>query len=434
MSVEMKLRFDREAIVHYSKQVQEPDWMLNLRLQSLEQYEQLPLPKLEKTKIDKWNMDRVVPFVVHEQVASIGQLPEQVQSFITQGEEKALLIQRDGTVIFTSIPEEWKKQGVIFTSLQSALSTHGEIIEKHFMKMDTKADSHKLAALHTAAWSGGAFLYVPKNVELKTPVQTIFWSADEEAALFPHVVIVLEANSSVTYIENYVNSNTSAVVSNAITEVQVGSGARCKFASARTFLDQVTDYAYRHATVERDGRMEWVLAELNAGNSVSENSTHLLGNGSTTDSKLITISTGQQKENFVSRVLHTGKNTDSQVSMKGVVKDESTIILNGIGYIVDGAVNTNAEQEEKILMLSPKGRGDANPILLIDEDDVQAGHAASIGQVDPMQVYYLMSRGISEKEAVHLIVHGFILPTISEIPDEAIRGLLERTMERKVVQ
>jgi Fe-S cluster assembly protein SufD len=434
MSVEMKLRFDREAIVHYSKQVQEPDWMLNLRLQSLEQYEQLPFPKLEKTKIDKWNMDRVVPFAAHEQAASLDQLPEQVQSLIAQGEEKAILVQKDGSVIYTSLPEEWKKQGVVFTSLQKALSTHGEIIEKHFMKKDTKADSHRLAALHTAAWSGGAFLYVPKNVELKAPVQTIFWSANEEAALFPHVVIVLEANSSASYIESYVNTNTSDVVSNGITEVHVGPGAKCKFASARTLLDHVTDYAYRHATVERDGRMEWVLAELNAGNSVSENSTHLLGDGSSTDSKLITISTGQQKENFVSRVVHTGQNTDSQVWMKGVVKDESTAILNGIGFIENGAVNTNAEQEEKILMLSSKARGDANPILLIDEDDVKAGHAASIGPVDPMQVYYLMSRGISEKEAVHLIVHGFILPTISKIPDESIRGLLERTMERKVVQ
>ncbi|HJV47454.1 MAG TPA: Fe-S cluster assembly protein SufD [Bacillota bacterium] len=436
MSVDTKLNFDQETITQFSKQSGEPDWMLNLRLQGINQYQELPLPKLEKTKIDKWNIDTFIPFQAQPVVSSAAELSENVQELIAakDGEVKAILVQKDASVIYTNVPEELTKQGVVFTSLQSALATHGDLIKQHFMQKESKVDSHKLAALHTAAWSGGAFLFVPKNVEVNIPLQVVFEASAEQTGLFPHVVIIAEANSKVCFIDSYVSAEGTAGIQNGIVEVQVESGAKVTFTSVRTLSEQITDYIYRHATVENDGRLEWVLGELSSGNTITQNTTHLLGNGSSVDSKLITVGSSIQKENVVSRVVHTGENSDSQVLMKGVVKDESTAILNGITFIEKGATKANGEQVENILMLSPQARGDANPILLIDEDDVKAGHAASAGQLNQMQLFYLMSRGISKTEAQRLIINGFVAPVVDAVELEGVAKLLERAIERKVYQ
>ncbi|RXT05720.1 Fe-S cluster assembly protein SufD [Ammoniphilus sp. CFH 90114] len=436
MSVEMKLRFDRDAITQYSKQSGEPEWMTSLRLQGYDQSLQLELPKLDKTKLDSWNVDGFVPFRTHNAVTSTNELPQEVQALIAQqdGVEKAILVQQDASTVYTYLPEALKSQGVVFQSLQSALTTHGEVIKKHFMQKDSKVNSHKLAALHTAAWSGGVFLYVPKNVEVKVPVQAVFYATGTDAGLFPHVMIVAETHSSVSYTDAYVNLAGTEGVHNGVAEVHVGPGAKVKYTTVRTFEQTVTDYIYRHATVEQDGRMEWILGEMNDSNTVTQNTTHLLGKGSTVDSKLVTVGSGTQKENVVSKVVHTGKHSDSQVLVKGVLKDEASAILNGITFIEKGATKANGEQAENVLMLSPKSRGDANPILLIDEDDVTAGHAASAGQINPMQIFYLMSRGISKREAQRLIINGFVAPVVDEIGEAGVRDLLERTIERKVSQ
>lgn len=434
MTVEMKLQFDREMISQYSKQAGEPEWMLQLRLQGFDQYDQLPLPSLEKTKLDKWNVDRFIPFKQQASVTEAAQLPEEVRELINQeeGQVKAVLVQKDASTIYTCIPEGLKDQGVVFESLQSALRNHSDLIQKHFMQKGKNVDSDKLAALHAAAWSGGVFLYIPKNVEVKIPVQAVFYASESDSGLFPHVVIVAENHSSVAYMDTYINQDGVQVVQNGIVDIHVGAGAKVKFTSVRTFTEDVTDYIYRHATVEKDGRIEWVLAEMNQGNTVTENMTHLLGDGSNTDSKLIAIGSGTQKENITTRVVHTGKHSDSQVLVKGVLKDEATAILNGITFIEKGATKANGEQAENVLMLSPKARGDANPILLIDEDDVKAGHAASAGQINPLQIFYLMSRGLSKAEAQRLIINGFVAPVVDEIGEKGVKALLERTIERKV--
>ncbi len=434
MSVDTKLRFDRETITQFSQQSGEPEWMMSLRLQGLEQYGSLALPKLEKTKLDKWNVDGFVPFQTHEAVTDVKQLPEEVQALLAQeeGQPRAILVQHDASVVFTYIPEELTAQGVVFGSLQSALATHGELIQQHFMQKDSKVDSHKLSALHTAVWSGGVFLYVPKNVEAKIPVQAVYYTSGKDAGLFPHVTIIAETHSSVSYTDTYVNLADAEGVHNGVAEVHVKPGAKVRYTSVRTFEQSVTDFIFRHATVEQDGRMEWVLGEMNDSDTVTQNTTHLLGNGSTVDSKLVTIGSGTQKENVVSKVVHTGKHSDSQLLVKGVLKDEATAILNGLTFIEKGATKSNGEQAENVLMLSPKSRGDANPILLIDEDDVKAGHAASAGQINPLQIFYLMSRGLTKAEAQRLIINGFVAPVVDEIKESGVRDLLERTIERKV--
>jgi len=194
----------------------------------------------------------------------------------------------------------------------------------------------------------------------------------------------------------------------------------------------VTTYVNRRGVAQKDARIEWALGLMNDGNTISENTTNLLGDGSTGESKTVVVGRGEQTQNFTTSIVHFGKNTTGHILKHGVMKDSASSVFNGIGKIEHGASKSNAEQESRVLMLSEKARGDANPILLIDEDDVMAGHAASVGRVDPVQLYYLMSRGIQKKEAERLIIHGFLAPVVNELPIEGVKKQLVEVIERKV--
>jgi Fe-S cluster assembly protein SufD len=222
------------------------------------------------------------------------------------------------------------------------------------------------------------------------------------------------------------------MVANSAVEVYVGAGAHVQVASVRTLSEEVHDYAFRRAVVDRDGKMEWILGEMNDGNTVANNTTILKGKGSVGDTKSITVGTGQQRQNLTSQVQHIGTYSESMMLSKAVMTDEAVAILNGITKIEHGATKANGEQAENILMLSEKARGDANPILLIDEDDVKAGHAASVGRVSEESLYYLMSRGIPRKQAEKLIILGFLDPVVAEIPLEEVKGRLRQALERKL--
>jgi Fe-S cluster assembly protein SufD len=295
-----------------------------------------------------------------------------------------------------------------------------------------KPDENKLTALHAAMWNGGVFLYVPRNVHVKLPIQALFFADESGAAISPHVLIVAETNSSVTYVDNYLSEDGLELVHNGVVELVVKAGAKVTFASIHNFGLNSTDITYRRVSLDNDSKVEWIIGELNSGNAMADTTSILKGNGSDTDAKVISIGRGEQKLNQTTRAIHFGKNTPSQMITRAVMKEEATAIINGITKIEKGATGANGQQTERVLMLSPRARGDANPILLIDEDDVKAGHAASVGQVNPDQVYYLMSRGISKEEAERLIIYGFLAPVISEVPLENVRKQLEALVERKL--
>ena len=281
--------------------------------------------------------------------------------------------------------------------------------------------------------NGGVFLYVPKNVELKEPIQAVFLHDDEDANVFNHVLIVAEDNSSVTYVENYISTVESKDnVFNIVTEVIANQNARVQYGAVDNLAKGITTYVNRRGTAARDARIEWSLGLMNDGNTVSDNTTNLVGDGSFGDTKMVVVGRGEQTQNFTTKIVHFGKNTEGYILKRGVMKDSATAIFNGIGKIEHGASKSNAEQESRLLMLSEKARGDANPMLLIDEDDVTAGHAASVGRVDPEMLYYLMSRGISKHEAERLVIHGFLAPVVDQLPIEGVKKQLVEVIERKV--
>lgn len=423
----------RDSLQALSKSRQEPAWLTELRLEALDLAGTLDLPKLEKTRIDRWNIDSYGEYKEISKVESLDDLPAEISGLISQDSTKSgLLIQRNSGVIYTSLSDELKQKGVILTDLETAAREHEDLVKPYLMQA-VKKDEHRLAALHAALWCGGLFLYVPKNVTIEDPIQALFLSDDAEALFAPHVLIVADENSSVTYVDNYVSgTSTGAVMHNGIAEVFAKNGASVRFASIHNFNDQATDVTYRRSVLENDARIEWIIGELNYGDAVSDTNSILRGNGSMSDAKVICVGTDDQRLNITTRATHFGKSSDSDMITRAVMRDEAAAIINGITKIEHGATHCNGEQTERILMLSPKARGDANPILLIDEDEVTAGHAASVGQVNKEQVYYLMSRGLTKDEAEKLIIYGFLEPVVTLIPIKTVEEQLKDLVERKL--
>ncbi|WPP40149.1 Fe-S cluster assembly protein SufD [Paenibacillus hunanensis] len=433
MTLQTILPLSAEALKSLSQQKNEPAWLAESRLNALELASRLELPKPEKTKIDKWNLSDYGTYQQATSVASLQELPEAVRALVKEEEAANLLVQKDSGAVYSTLSDELKAQGVIFTDLETAAREHSDLVQAHLSSV-VKNDENQLTALSAALWTGGAFLYVPKNVEVSVPLQAVFLTENADATFAPRVLVVADVNSSVTYVDNYISTGDAARLHNGIVEVIAKPGAKVRFATVHQLGLNTTDMSYRRAVTENDASIEWIIGEMNDGNTVTDTSTVLKGNGSTSDAKVIAVGSGSQRLNYTTRAVHFGKDSTSQMTTRAVMREEANAIINGITKIEHGATRSNGEQAEKVLMLSPKARGDANPILLIDEDDVMAGHAASVGQVNPEQVHYLMSRGISRAQAERLIIYGFLAPVVSDIPLEQLQTRLQELVERKVGQ
>lgn len=434
MSTQTVLPVDRGSVAELSKRNQEPEWMAELRLKGLELAEALELPALEKTKLDRWSINHYGTYTKAAAISSVQELPEEAKALFGENFTNSLLIQRNSGAVYSSLSEAAAEQGVIFMELEQAVREHADLVKPYFMQAVEQGEN-RITALHSAIWNGGVFLYVPKNVQVELPVQALFLTEGQDASCAPHVLIVAEANSSVTYVENMVSlGETGERVINGVIEVFAKAGSKVQVASIHNLNEQMTDFSYRRAVIENDAHVDWIIGEMNSGNAVSDTTSLLKGNGSSSDSKVICVGTGSQKLNLTTRAVHFGKASSSDMITRAVMRDDSTAIINGITKIEKGATGANGQQTEKVLMLSPKARGDANPILLIDEDDVKAGHAASVGQVNPEQVHYLMSRGIPKEIAQRLIIYGFLAPVITEVPIAKIEDQLQGLVERKLEQ
>ncbi|MCW1927601.1 Fe-S cluster assembly protein SufD [Bhargavaea beijingensis] len=434
MTVEMKLALTGEDVRSYSESNREPEWLAAKRSEAYQLAETLQLPKPDKTKIHNWNFTEFPVHAVHDEpLTGLAELPQEARALIDIENQKNIYVQRNNTPAYLKLSDELKEQGVILTDIFTAAREHSDLVQKYFMDDAVKVDEHKLTALHAAFMNGGVFVYVPKGVEVKEPVQVLFLHEGEEVSLFNHAIIVAEENSALTYVENYLSlSKDSKGLANIISEVIAKDGAKITYGAVDVLAEGFTSYINRRGVAGRDATIEWALGLMNDCDTIYENVTHLVGDGSVSHSKSVLVGRGTQKQNVTAKTVHWGKGAEGFILQHGVMKDEASTIFNGIGKIEHGASKSDAVQESRVLMLSEKARGDANPILLIDEDDVTAGHAASVGRVDPLQLYYLMSRGISRVEAERLIVHGFLAPVVSQLPIEGVKKQLSEVIERKV--
>lgn len=435
MTTQVQNPIDLGIVESFSQKNNEPDWFKNFRLEALKKFDELPMLTPDKTKITKWDFTSFKEHHVESAVyAKVDEFPEQIKALINvESGVNNLYVQHNQTPGIVSLSDDLKAKGVIFTDLLTAVKEHSELVQKYYMTDGVKVDEHKLTAFHAALVNGGAFLYVPQNVVIKDPIQTIFVHDNGDTPLINHVLIVADKNSEVTYVENYFSLNDQLEgIANIVTEVIALDNASVKFGAVDTLAEGITTYVNRRGYAARDARIEWALGMMNEGNTISDNTTNLIGDGSFADTKSVVVGRGKQIQNFTTQVVHFGKASEGFILNHAVVKDSASNVFNGIGKIEHGATKANAVQESRVLMLSEKARGDANPILLIEEDDVMAGHAASVGKVDPMQMYYLMSRGIPKEEAERLIIYGFLAPVVNQLPVEGVKKQLSEVIERKV--
>lgn len=434
MTTLTQIPYDNTYVQNYSKKQNEPAWMTELRLQGLDHANALELPRPDKSNITHWNFTEFKHVAEADKIEDLTAVPAALQDFIdTENLPENIVILRNQRVAFSTLSEELASKGVIFTDIFTALQDHADLVKQYYMTEGLQVNDHKLAGLHAALMNGGVFVYVPENVEIDAPLQTIFWQEDEEVALFNHVLVVAEKNSKVTYVENYLSSNEhTKSVANIVAEVYAKEYAKVSFGAVDHLEAGMTTFIHRRGIASADAVIDWALGQMNEGDTVSENVTDLVGDRSVTNAMTVTVGRSKQIQNFTARTVHHGKDTDGQILQRGVLNGKTTAIFNAIGKIEHLATRSNAEQESRLLMLSGDARGDANPILLIDEDDVTAGHAASVGRVDEMQMYYLQSRGISKEEAERLIIHGFLAPVVGELPVETVKKQLSQLIEGKI--
>ena len=428
------LNISEEQLVDYSKAHNEPSWMTELRQKALKLTETLEMPKPDKTKLRKWDFDSFKQHEVKGQSFSyLSELPEAIKKIIDVENTKNLVVQHNNALAYTQVSDQAQKNGVIIEGLSEALINHGELVQKYLMTDAVSVDEHRLTALHTALINGGVFVYVPKNVVVEDPIQYVVLHDDDNASFFNHVIIVTEESAEVTYVENYLSTASGEGNQlNIVSEVIAGANSNITYGSV-DYLDKgFTGHIIRRGTTAADASINWALGLMNEGSQIIDNTTNLIGDRSTSELKSVVVGTGDQKINLTSKIVQYGKETNGYILKHGVMRENASSVFNGIGYIKHGGTKSIANQESRVLMLSENARGDANPILLIDEDDVEAGHAASVGRVDPEQLYYLMSRGISQKEAERLVIHGFLDPVVRELPIEDVKRQLREVIELKV--
>ncbi|MFC6315489.1 Fe-S cluster assembly protein SufD [Lapidilactobacillus achengensis] len=408
-----------------------------LRQQALAAYPQLPLPTFEKIRYQRWPLfnGNLAPEQAANQTVTSTSMSAPVAPLATTGaadQEPAMIQQLDLQVPRVQLSAEAQAQGVVALDFFQAQREYPELFAKYYGTLAAPALANRLAAFHTAAVNGGLLIYLPAGAKLTAPLTLELTQSGDNGQLYAqHLLLVAGENSEATILATRHTTTAGSASANIVEELILEQGAQLRY----TAIDGLknTTYLARRAYLFADARIDWALGEMNDGDIVTDFNTDLVGNGSQADFKAVAISTGSQFQGITTRLTNYGLHTVANILQHGVILSDATLTFNGVGHIVKGARDSDSQQENRVLMLSRTARGDANPILLIDENDVRAGHAASVGRVNESQMYYLMSRGLSKDLAERLVIRGFLGSVLTEIPVAAARAALTATIERKLI-
>ncbi|WNZ90270.1 Fe-S cluster assembly protein SufD [Streptococcus iniae] len=416
----------KESIIAFSQEKAEPMWLQKRRQEAFDKIEELELPVIERVKYHRWNLG--------DGTISSDQLDGNIPDFIELGDNPTL-VQVGTETVLEQLPYDLIEKGVIFTDFHSALEEIPDVIEAYFGSA-LAFDQDKLTAYHTAYFNSATVLYVPDFVEIAEPIEAIFLQNSQSALPFnKHILIIAGKESKFSYLERIESFGDDAkkISANICVEVIAEAGSHIKFSAIDQLGEHVTAFISRRGRLENNAHINWSLSVMNQGNVIADFDSDLIGEGDHADLKVVAASSGRQIQGIDTRVTNYGKNSIGHILQHGVILERGTLTFNGIGHIIKGAKGADAQQESRVLMLSDKARSDANPILLIDENEVTAGHAASIGQVDPEDMYYLMSRGLDQATAERLVIRGFLGAVITEIPIKKVRDQIIDVLDQKLV-
>ena len=417
-----------DIVLEISEKKNDPEWMRDFRLKSLEIYNKSEMPNWGPD-ISGLNVDNIVTYVKPntEMSQSWEEVPEDIKNTfeklgIPEAERKSLAgvgAQYDSELVYHNLQEEVARQGVIYTDIESALhGPYGKTIEEHFMKLVPPTD-HKFAALHGAVWSGGSFVYVPKGVNVEIPLQSYFRLNAKGAGQFEHTLIIVDEGAQLHFIEgcsapkyNVANLHAGCV------ELFVGKNAKLRYSTIENWSKNMYNLNTKRAKVEENGIMEWVSGSFGSHVSYLYPMTILKGDNARSQFTGVTFAGKGQNLDTGAKMVHIGKDTSSFINTRSISKGGGISTYRSAVVIQNQAKNAKSAVSCQSLMLDDESRSDTIPAIDVRTNKADVGHEAKIGRISDDAVFYLMSRGVSEEEAKSLIVSGFADSVSKELPLE----------------
>ncbi|MBE3551482.1 MAG: Fe-S cluster assembly protein SufD [Kyrpidia tusciae] len=443
MTVGQVIQIDRAAVERLAQERGEPAWLREWRLESWDRYTRLPTPKLERSDLgkrsfeEKWRMEADVGAALQSGNSTLGVAEDQLAGPDGDGRAEAA-----ATAVFSGpgrprihLQASLDDRGVYVADLSTAAREREEVVRRTLGSLVSPGEN-RWTALQSACWNAGLFVYVPKGVRVEAPVLISYRWEDPGNPIFPRVLAVVEEGASLTLVETWSGTELGqeGASTAVVDEYLVEANGELRVATLQDLPREVTGFLTRRGRTARDARLDWAIGEMGEAYLVAEYGTTLEGPGSRSEAKVVAVGTGRQHLDLTLHMVHRGRFTVSDILARGVALDRSDLVFRAVTGIEKGAVGTDGHQAEGLLLLSPKARANAIPMLLIDENDVKADHAASVGKINAEQMYYLMSRGIPEDEAKRLIVRGFLDPVIDRLPLADVKGWMERLVERKMAR
>ena len=423
---------------------EEPAWMRSFRHEALDIFLAKSMPQwgADLSGID---FDDIYYYLrpTENQGRDWDDVPEDIKTTfdrlgIPEAERKFLAgvgAQYDSEVIYHSLQEEWEKHGVIFKDMDSGLREHEDIVREYFATVIPAADN-KFAALNSAVWSGGSFVYVPKGVDLDIPLQAYFRINAENMGQFERTLIIVEEGANVHYVEGCTAPiYSSNSLHSAVVEIFVKENARCRYTTIQNWSTDVYNLVTKRAVAEAGGTMEWIDGNLGSKVTMKYPAVYMMGPKAHGEILSIAFAGEGQHQDAGAKVVHAAPDTTSKIVSKSISKNGGRASYRGLLKVAPGAVHSSSSVVCDALLLDEESRSDTYPYIEIEEDDVKVGHEASVSRIGEEQLFYLMSRGIDEDEAAAMIVGGFIEPLVKELPMEyavEMNRLIQLQMEGSI--
>jgi Fe-S cluster assembly protein SufB len=434
---------DADIVREISAMKGEPAWMLDFRLKSLEIFQSKPTPT--------WGGNIAIDFqdIYYYLKPSEGQghtweeVPKEIKETfdklgIPEAEKKFLAgvkAQYESEVVYGSLREELSKQGVIFTDTDTAVREYPDLVREHFSKIIPPADN-KFAALNSAVWSGGSFIYVPPGVKIEYPLQAYFRINAANMGQFERTLIILDEGAQAHYVEGCTAPMYSTEsLHSAVVEVVVKKHARARYTTIQNWANNIYNLVTKRAMAYENSVMEWVDGNLGSRLTMKYPAVYLMEPGARGEVLSIAFASTGQHQDAGAKMVHCAPHTSSRIISKSISKNGGRASYRGLVRMEHGAKRSKSNVVCDALILDPQSRSDTYPYLEIHEQDVQVGHEASVSRIGEEQLFYLMSRGLSETEASTMIVNGFIEPLVRELPMEyavEMNRLIELQMEGSV--
>lgn len=435
---------DREVVEQISHMKGEPAWMLEFRLRALDHFLKRPMPTWGGD-LSKLDLNDIYYYVkpAEAEARSWDDVPETIKRTfdrlgIPEAEQKFLAgvgAQYESEMVYHKVQEHLEKQGVIFLSIEDGLRQHPDLFRQYFGKV-IPIEDNKFAALNSAVWSGGSFIYIPKGVKVDLPLQAYFRLNVANIGQFERTLIIADEGSQVHYVEGCTAPQyTTDSFHSGVIEIVVKRGARVRYTTIQNWSNNVYNLVTQRALVYQDATMEWVDANLGSKLTMKYPSCYLLEPGAKGEILSMAFAGPGQHQDAGGKAIHFAPNTSSKITSKSISKGGGRASYRGLLKVYKGASNVKSNVVCDALLLDEHSRSDTYPYIEIDEDDVTIGHEASVSKIGEEQLFYLMSRGLSEEEAATMVVSGFIEPLVKELPMEyaiEMNRLIQLQMEGSI--